>query len=178
MVDFFKNYTMTIDGKAASSPKQFDVFNPATRAVIAHAPDATREQLDAAVDAARKAFPKWSATPLAQRQRALDNIGAATEKHAADFMKLLTLEQGKPRGGAEWEIGGSAIWCHEIAKQALEEHVLEDSAARRVVTQYTPIGVVGAITPWNFPVLLAIWKIAPALVTGNCIVVKPSPFTP
>jgi acyl-CoA reductase-like NAD-dependent aldehyde dehydrogenase len=178
MADSTQRYTMTIDGKAATSSGNFDVFNPATRAVIATAPDASREQLDAAVRAARAAFPKWSATPLAQRQKALDNIGTAIEKNAEELMTLLTREQGKPRAGAEWEIFGSAIWCHEIAKQSLEEQVLEDSATRRVITQHTPIGVVGAITPWNFPVLLAIWKIAPALVTGNCLVVKPSPFTP
>ena len=178
MVDFFRDYTMTINGESQGASNNFDVFNPATREAIAKVPDATQDQLNAAVKAARAAFPKWSATPLAQRQKALELVAAAIEKHAEDFMKLLTREQGKPRAGAEWEIGGSAIWCREIAKQSLDEEVLEDSPQRRVVTQFTPIGVVGAITPWNFPVLLAIWKIAPALVTGNCIIVKPSPFTP
>ena len=93
-------------------------------------------------------------------------------------MALLTRERGKPRAGAEWEVLGSALWCRELAKLSLEDEVLEDSPQRRVVTQYTPLGVVGAITPWNFPILLAIWKIAPALLTGNCIIVKASPFTP
>jgi acyl-CoA reductase-like NAD-dependent aldehyde dehydrogenase len=93
-------------------------------------------------------------------------------------MALLTREQGKPRAGAEWEIAGSAIWCREIAKQSLPEEVVEDTPERSVVTRFSPLGVVGGIVPWNFPILLAVWKIAPALMTGNCIIVKPSPFTP
>jgi acyl-CoA reductase-like NAD-dependent aldehyde dehydrogenase len=93
-------------------------------------------------------------------------------------MALLTREQGKPRAGAEWEILGSAAWCAEIAKQSLPDELVEETDDRRVITRFSPLGVVGGITPWNFPVLLAIWKIAPALLTGNCIVVKPSPFTP
>jgi acyl-CoA reductase-like NAD-dependent aldehyde dehydrogenase len=178
MVDFTRDYTLTIDGVSKGAASTFEAFNPATREVIARVPDAGKAQLDEAVAAARAAWPRWSATPLQQRQSTLLAIADAMEKHAADFMRLLTREQGKPRADAEWEIGGSVIWCREIAKQSLEEEVIEDTADRRVLTRFTPVGVVGAITPWNFPVLLAIWKIAPALVTGNCIIVKPSPFTP
>jgi acyl-CoA reductase-like NAD-dependent aldehyde dehydrogenase len=178
MVDFTRDYTMTIKGEPTKASGTFEVFNPATREVIANAPDANRAQLDEAVSAAREAWPRWSATPLAQRRKALEAVADAIERHAEDFMKLLTREQGKPRADAEWEIGGSVIWCREIAKQSLEEQVLDDTPERRVLTRFTPVGVVGGITPWNFPVLLAMWKIAPALVTGNCIIVKPSPFTP
>ncbi len=177
-IDFFKDYTLTIDGEAATSAATLEVINPANEQVIARVPDASRDQLDAAVAAARRAFPAWSALPLAERQRYVARIGDAIERHAEDFMKLLTLEQGKARQGAEWEIGGSAIWCHEIAKQELPLHVVEDTGTRRVETRRVPLGVVGGITPWNFPVLLAIWKIAPALVAGNTMVLKPSPYTP
>ncbi|WP_205956759.1 aldehyde dehydrogenase family protein [Pseudoxanthomonas winnipegensis] len=177
-IDFFKDYTLTIDGQAATSAATLEVINPANEQVIARVPDASREQLDAAVAAAKRAFPAWSALPLAERQRYVARIGDAIERHAEDFMKLLTLEQGKARQGAEWEIGGSAIWCHEIAKQELPLHVVEDTGTRRVETRRVPLGVVGGITPWNFPVLLAIWKIAPALVAGNTMVLKPSPYTP
>ena len=178
MIDFMRDYTMTIKGESKRGASTLEVFNPATREVIGHVPDASRTQLDEAVGAARAAWPRWSGTPLAQRRTALESIAAALERRSEEFMGLLTHEQGKPRADAEWEIGGSIIWCREIAKQFLEEEVIAETAERRVITRFTPVGVVGAITPWNFPMLLAMWKIAPALITGNCIIVKPSPFTP
>lgn len=179
-LDFFSDYRMTIDGKDAGGETLglFEAYNPATEAVIAQVPDASRDQLDAAVAAAKRAFPAWAALPVAERQAFVTRIGDAIEAHAEDFMRLLTLEQGKARAGAEWEIGGSAIWCREIAKQQIDTHVAEDTVDRHVETRRVPLGVIGAITPWNFPVLLAIWKIAPALVAGNTVVVKPSPYTP
>ncbi|HKP77787.1 MAG TPA: aldehyde dehydrogenase family protein [Phenylobacterium sp.] len=176
-IDFFSDYVMTIDGKSVVSSRTFEQFNPATEAVIAQAPDASRDQLEAAVDAAKRAFPAWAARPIAERQALVAAIGERITAHAEDFMRLLTLEQGKARAGAEWEIGGSAIWCQEIAKQSLEIEVVERTDERTVETHRAPLGVVGGITPWNFPVLLAIWKIAPALVTGNTMVLKPSPYT-
>lgn len=178
MTDFFDNFTMTIDGHTATAATTFPAYNPATEAVVAQVPDATRAQLDKAVAAAKAAFPAWAARPVAERQALVAKIGDVIEAHAEDFMRLLTMEQGKPRAGAEWEIGGSVIWCREIAKQSLDVHIAEDTPGRTVETRRVPLGVIGAITPWNFPVLLAIWKIAPALVTGNTVVVKPSPFTP
>ena len=177
-IDFFADYSMTIDGQAVSSPVRFETYNPATEEVIGDVPEASRDQLDASVAAARRAFPAWSSRPIAERQALVAKIGDTIEAHAEQFMQLLTLEQGKARAGAEWEIGGSVIWCHEIAKQSLPVHVAEQSDDRIVETRRVPVGVVGAITPWNFPVLLAIWKIAPALVAGNTMVLKPSPYTP
>jgi acyl-CoA reductase-like NAD-dependent aldehyde dehydrogenase len=176
-IDLFRDYTMTIDGVPAKSDTTFEAFIPATEQVIAKVPDASRAQLEAAVASAKRAFPAWSAKPLADRQALVAKIGDAIEARAGDFMRLLTLEQGKARKGAEWEIGGSVIWCREIAKQELPMHVAERTATRTVETRRVPVGVVGAITPWNFPVLLAIWKIAPALVAGNTMVLKPSPYT-
>jgi acyl-CoA reductase-like NAD-dependent aldehyde dehydrogenase len=178
VISFDSNYNMAINGTLTAAERTFKVINPATGAVLADAPDATRDQLDKAVATAAAAFDEWSLTTYEVRKDALEGIADVLETHANEFMSLLTAEQGKPRAGAEWEIGGSAIWCREIAKQRLEDEILEETSSRRVLTRFTPLGVVGAITPWNFPILLAIWKIAPALMTGNCIVVKPSPFTP
>jgi acyl-CoA reductase-like NAD-dependent aldehyde dehydrogenase len=178
MIDFNANYRMSIGGNLVDAAKSFLVHNPATREQIAAVPDADEAQLDGAVDAARAAFKTWSRTPLADRQAAVDRIGQVIEAHAESLMALLTREQGKPRPGAEWEVLGSAHWCRALAKQSLDDEILVDDEDRRVVTRRTPLGVVGAITPWNFPVLLSIWKIAPALVAGNTIIVKPSPFTP
>jgi acyl-CoA reductase-like NAD-dependent aldehyde dehydrogenase len=177
-IDFLTDYTMTIDGQAATSPSRLKAFNPATEEPIAEVPEASRAQLDDAVAAARRAFPAWAARPEAERQAFVTKIGDAIQANAEAFMHLLTLEQGKARAGAEWEVGGSVIWCHEIAKQSLPVHLAEKSDGRTVETRRTPVGVVGAITPWNFPILLAIWKIAPALVAGNTMVLKPSPYTP
>lgn len=176
-IDFFADYTMTIDGRAALSPTTIEAHNPATEDAIATFPDATRDQLEEAVAAARRAFPAWSSRPIAERQSLVARIGDAIQTHADHFKRLLTLEQGKAHAGAEWEIGGSEIWCREVAKQLLPIHVAEQSDSGITETKRVPLGVVGAITPWNFPVLLAIWKIAPALVAGNTMVLKPSPYT-
>ncbi|WP_042703524.1 aldehyde dehydrogenase family protein [Azospirillum sp. B506] len=177
-MDFDTNYRMTIGGDLVDAPASFAVLNPATRERIAEVPDAGKAQFAAAVSAARTAFKSWSLTPLAERQAAVHRIGQAIEANAESFVALLTREQGKPRPGAQWEILGAAHWCRAVAGQSLADEVLVDDGDRRVVTRRTPLGVVGAITPWNFPVLLSIWKIAPALVAGNTIIVKPSPFTP
>ena len=177
-IQFDSDYVLTIDGKSERSVDTAKVVNPATGETIGEVPVATRAQLDQTVEAARAAFPAWAATPIDRRQAIVSAIGDRLEANAEEFMALLTREQGKPRAGAEWEVFGSVAWFRAIATQSLPEEVIEDTPERRVITRYTPLGVVGGITPWNFPILLAVWKIAPALVAGNCIVVKPSPFTP
>lgn len=178
VTDFNSNYTMMIDGEAREAEARFEAYNPATEEVIAQVPSASAEQVEEAVAAAKRAFPAWSRLPHSERQRLVASIGDLIEKHADEFMRLLTLEQGKARAGAEWEIGGSIVWCREIATQTLELKVVEESEGRTVETRRVPLGVVAAITPWNFPVLLAVWKIAPALLLGNTMVLKPSPYTP
>lgn len=178
MTDLFSDYRLTIDGELTDSHDRIDVINPANEQVICTVPSASGADLDRAVAAAKRAFSGWRALPVGERQRMVSALGDAIEAHAEDFMRLLTMEQGKARAGAEWEIGGSVAWCRAIAQQALEPEVVEDGPERRVETFRVPLGVVGAITPWNFPLLLAVWKIAPALVTGNTMVLKPSPYTP
>jgi acyl-CoA reductase-like NAD-dependent aldehyde dehydrogenase len=172
------DFTMTIDGKAAAGQATMEVINPATEAVIARVPDATREDVDAAVAAARRAFPGWRATPLATRREALVKFATVLQSHADEFAHLFTLEQGRPIDKAKQEILGAAFWCHQVSSQEIPVLVNEDTAERRSETRYVPVGVVGGIVPWNFPMLLGIWKIAPALLTGNTIIIKPSPFTP
>ncbi|MEV4128098.1 aldehyde dehydrogenase family protein [Nocardia sp. NPDC049707] len=106
-IDFHRDYLMTIGGQLCGAPTTFGSFNPADRTHIARVPDASREQLDHAIDAARTAFLDWSRTPLADRQAAVSRIGDLIEQHAEEFMALLTREQGKPRADAEFEIFGS-----------------------------------------------------------------------
>jgi acyl-CoA reductase-like NAD-dependent aldehyde dehydrogenase len=177
-MDMYKDYKLLINGSMVSTVGGIDVINPATEEVLAAAPDAGADLLEKAVQAAKAAFPAWRDTPVEQRQRLIAQMADRLEARQEDFMRLLTLEQGKARAGAEWEVIGSVIWLREIAKQSLESEIVEDTPEHRVETRRTPLGVVGGITPWNFPILLAVWKIAPALVAGNTMVLKPSPYTP
>lgn len=177
-MDFASDFTMTINGRAAGAADTLAVLNPATEEVIAKVPDISREQLDEAVAAARQAFGHWKGTALAERQALLRALGDRLAEHADAFARLLTREQGKPLGDAAMEIGTGVYWLQETAGQALEPEILSDTPERRVELRHVPIGVVAAIAPWNFPVGLAIWKIAPALLAGNTLVLKPSPFTP
>lgn len=118
-MDFDCNYSMTIDGEPVVSLKTLPVINPATEQVIANVPAADRDHLDRAVAAARQAFPGWSALAWTERQAYICAIGEAVDRHRESLMGLLTREQGKPRAGAEWEIGGTIMWCEEVAKQEI-----------------------------------------------------------
>lgn len=171
-------YALTIDGKRVFADETGQAINPATEEVIGDYPLASRRHLEAAVSAARRAFPEWSNTAANERQLMVSKLGDLIEQHQEAFIRLLITEQGKGRAAAEWEIGGSIYWCREIARQSLADEVVKRDGDEEIVTRYTPIGVIGAITPWNFPLLLAVWKIAPALVAGNTMVLKPSPYTP
>ncbi|WP_225589252.1 aldehyde dehydrogenase family protein [Achromobacter sp. ACM03] len=171
-------FSMTVSGAAIPSFATLDVVDPATEEIVAVAPDATRAQLDQAVESARKAFSKWSGTPIAQRQDFLVRIGQTLVANQEILAQLLTREQGKPLENARKEVARSAYWCAEFAKLDLPVQTLEDTPDMLVQVRRVPIGVVGGIVPWNVPLLLALWKIAPALLAGNTMVLKPSPFTP
>lgn len=171
-------FTATIDGKPVDTSAHLTVINPATEQVVAEAPDCGATELDAAVAAARAAFPGWRATPIAERQTMILALGAAIAEHKDELMRLLTQEQGKPHQDALGDVLGGAHWCKVFGRMAIPVEVTEDSEDRRVEVRRTPIGVVGALAPWNFPVILAMLKAAPALVAGNTVVLKPSPFTP
>ncbi|MNQ08548.1 Phenylacetaldehyde dehydrogenase [compost metagenome] len=171
---------MTIGGRAVPGTASFEVRNPANGQVIGTAPNGSRDDLAAAVAAAQKAFTSWSRKSddeLAAACRAVtEKIGA----HAEELARLLTLEQGKPLNGlgSRWELGGAAAWAGATAALSLPPRVLQDNAQGHVEIFRKPVGVVGSITPWNFPVLIAVWHVLPALRTGNTVVIKPSPYTP
>lgn len=172
------DYSLTIGGKAVMTADRLDVINPATGAVIGRAPHATREHLDEAVAAARRAFPVWRDLPRTERERCLKAAAAVLVEHADALMRLLTSEQGKPHEEAMVEIMGAAHWLTAFAGMEIPVKVNEDGPERLSETRRVPVGVVAGISPWNFPVLLSFWKIAPALAAGNALVLKPSPFTP
>lgn len=172
------SYTHTIQGKGESSPEFFQVINPATEEVLASCPDCTHEQLNRAVDAARLAFPAWAATPIAERRSYLNGIADVVSANLLSLTQLLTSEQGKPLKNATEDIMAGVYWIRQISTLDIPERIVSDSAERYGITRHVPLGVVGAISPWNYPVLLAMFKIAPALLAGNTMVLKPSPFTP
>ncbi|WP_237772751.1 aldehyde dehydrogenase family protein [Pseudomonas putida] len=171
-------YAMTIGGERVFADNLGEVVNPATETVVCSYPLATRADFERAVASAKDAFVSWSKTPLGVRQAKLHELSQLIEQKKDTFVDLLITEQGKSRAAAEWEINGCIHWCDKISRQHLEDEVVVSNPDEEIVTRYTPIGVVGAITPWNFPVLLAVWKIAPALLVGNTMVLKPSPYTP
>ena len=168
---------MTINGAAAAAEATFGVINPATGDVFDQAPECTRQQLDAAMAAAAAAFRTWRLDEAARRAL-LGACAAAINAHADELARVLTQEQGKPLAKAAAEIAGAARWCTYTAGLEIPVEVALDNDRVRVEVRRRPYGVVAAITPWNYPVSLAVWKIAPALLAGNTIVLKPSPFTP
>jgi acyl-CoA reductase-like NAD-dependent aldehyde dehydrogenase len=174
------DFSMTIGGRRVAGQESFAVFNPATGEVVGRAPNASATDLDAAVAAARAAYPAWSALPDAERQAACAALAGKLAEHAEDIARLLTLEQGKPLGGmgSRYELGGAQAWAGYTAGLSLPVRVLQDDDSGRVELHRKSIGVVGSITPWNWPVMIAIWHIVPALRAGNTVVIKPSPFTP
>ena len=171
------DYVMTIDGQAVPAEQTFGVINPATGEVFAQAPECTREQLDAALESAHKAQLSWK-TDAAARAEALLAAADAVDAAASELGPLLTAEQGKPVAQAIGEAKGVALWLRHFAKLDLPREVIQDDERVFAEVVRRPVGVVAAITPWNFPLSMAAWKFAPALRAGNTVVVKPSPYTP
>ncbi len=171
------DFTLTIDGRGESAEAALSVVNPATGKPFASCPDASRSQLDAAMAAAERAFPGWAADESARR-KALLACAERLKQEAPRIGRVLTQEQGKPLENAVAEVIGASVWFQATAALPLEPEVLQDDESQRIELLRKPIGVVGAITPWNFPIILAVWKIAPALLAGNTLVLKPSPYTP
>jgi acyl-CoA reductase-like NAD-dependent aldehyde dehydrogenase len=173
-------YNMTIAGAAVGADQYAEVRNPSRGDVVGLAPQATPAQLAQAVAAAQEAFASWGHTDDATRSQACIAMAGVLTEHLGELAELLSREQGKPMQGmgAEFELQGCIGWTGYTAQQQLPVKVLEDSPERRVELHREPVGVVGSITPWNWPLMIAIWHIVPAIRTGNTVVIKPSPFTP
>lgn len=170
--------TMTINGRATMSEQTLAVINPAKGEPFVFVPDCSAAQLDDAVRAARSSQRAWSVLPLEKRKQIVVSLAAILTDNIDELKRLLTMEQGKTLDDAAGEIAYAAYWFQSAAELDLPVEVVEDLPERRTETHRVALGVVGAILPWNYPILLLAWKIVPALVAGNCIVIKPSPFTP
>ena len=171
-------YKMLIGGQLVDGAATLGVVNPATGAVFETCPRADEGQLNEAVASAKAAFPAWSALSYDERAAKLGALADALEPRTEEFARLLTQEQGKPLPAALGEIGGAIYGLRTFAAMRTETKTLRETDDVRIVETRTPLGVVGAIMPWNFPVLLMIMKVGPALITGNTMVAKPAPTTP
>ncbi len=156
-----------------------EVFNPATGELIGRVPVQTVADVDAAIARAKAAQPAWAALSDEERVGYLNKVADAIEANAEPLAELLSREQGKPLNGpnARFEVGGCVAWTRVPANTPLPVDVVIDDGENYAEMHYRPLGVVGAITPWNWPMMIAIWQVVPALRMGNTVVQKPSEYT-
>ncbi len=172
------DYKMLINGQLVAGDSTMEVINPATEESVAACPRASKAQLDQAVAAAKAAFPAWSKTSMDERRKVLVAIADVIQANASDIARVLTLEQGKPIGDATGEVFGASAFFRYFASLDLPAKVVTDDATSRIEVRRKPLGVVGCIVPWNFPVMLMAFKVPAALLAGNTVIVKPAATTP
>ncbi|KAH6949222.1 Aldehyde/histidinol dehydrogenase [Fusarium avenaceum] len=173
----FNTFHNIVNGEPRGSESTKEGINPLNRSSLWPVPVATADDVQDSVRAAKEAFPAWSQTPYEQRTELLEKFADLYSSHASDFCQLLAAECGRTVENAAIEVYFSTQWLRYPRKYKIPEEQIEDDAKVSIVS-YEPLGVVAAICPWNFPLMLAMGKIAPALATGNCVILKPSPFTP
>jgi acyl-CoA reductase-like NAD-dependent aldehyde dehydrogenase len=157
-----------------------EILDAATRDVIGRAPEQTAADLDDAIARAKAAQPAWEARGHAERTELLLKAADAIDANAEGLARLLSREQGKPLNGpnARFELGACSAWLRTAATTPLEAEVIVDDGQVHAELHYRAIGVVGAISPWNWPLMITIWQVAPSLRMGNTVVTKPSEYTP
>lgn len=173
----FTTFSNVINGGLRGSDRTNHSVNPSTEEALAELPIATEKDVEDAVNVARAAFHGWSKVTAAQRKSALNAFANAFEGYTQEFAQLMTKESGKPYRSAVEEAESGPYWIRGATKLELSDETI-DEPERRVTIRYTPLGVVVAIIPWNYPIQLAFVKLTPALLTGNTIILKPSPFAP
>jgi succinate-semialdehyde dehydrogenase / glutarate-semialdehyde dehydrogenase len=174
---------MFVDGqwKQAENGAKFDVFNPATGEVIAQVPDGTSKDISLAIEAADRAFFAWSSLTAYQRSQYLYTAWKIMMDKKEDLARIMTMEQGKPLAAARNEVQYGAdflLWFAEEAKRVYGQTIPSARPDQRFIVLKQPLGVVGAITPWNYPVSMITRKLAPALAAGCTVVLKPAEATP
>ena len=169
-----------IDRVQAPAGAGREILDAATREVIGRVPVQTVDELDDAVARAKAAQPGWDALGHAERSALLLKAADAIDRNAEALARLLSREQGKPLNGpnARFEVGACSAWLRTSATTPLDPHVVVDDDQAHAELVYKAIGVVGAIGPWNWPMMITIWQVGPSLRMGNTVVVKPSEYTP
>src|SRR6202035_4352896 len=152
------DFNLLIDGKMVPGDLQMPVLNPATEEVLVQCPRASRSYLDAAVAAAKAAFPAWAATPIEERRKLVIKMAEAIEANTSELARLLTSEQGKPLADATGEVMGMAGFFRYLGSLDLPMRVIEDSGDRRVEAYRRLLGVVDTDIPWNYRVLILSFK--------------------
>ncbi len=178
-------YLNTVNGQSVGSDRTFESINPATGQPIGRVPVSSRQQVADAIAAARAAQPAWAARPDAERKALMMKVAEVINRNAASLAEWVTREQGKPLGGvgpdqvpgARFEVWGCEVWTQVPASLDLPVEVAFEDATRRDEVHRKPFGVVAAIAPWNWPLLIAIWQIVPSIRAGNTVVIKPSEYT-
>lgn len=157
-----------------------EILDPATGELVGRAAQGSVSDLEAAVDAAHAAQPAWDALGHEERKRLLNAAADNIEANAEALAQLLSREQGKPLNGpnARFEVGGAAAWLRAATAYEIEPEVVVDDGETYATKHYRALGVVGAIGPWNWPMMISIWQLAPSLRMGNTVVMKPSEYTP
>ena len=158
MVTQYKNL---INGEMVGTTDVLDVVNPANEEVIGQVPACGEAELNQAVAAARAAFKTWSKVPIEDRRKVVQAIAGVINENKDELFRLLTAEQGKPHAQAQGEIMGAAYMAGSQATLDMDDEINEDTAERLSRTRRVPVGVVAGIVPWNFPVMMAVQKIAP-----------------
>lgn len=173
----FESFLNTVNGDQRSSTNTVYGIDPSTENRLWDVPVATKEDIEDAVTAANNAFPSWRETPIVQRVELIRKFKDAYCSYINELINLLMKENGKPRPLATGEVNEVlALFDHHLQLKIPEERTEDEE--RVITTRYVPVGVVAAICPWNFPIVLSVGKMLPALLVGCCIIVKPSPFTP
>jgi len=171
-------FKLLIDGRLEDGDSTMEVLNPATEEVISVCPRSSKEQVERAVAAAKAAFPAWSQFSITQRKSVLGRVANIIEDNLDELARILTEEQGKPLAESLGETSATAAYFRYYMTLDIPNTSKTDLMGRRIEYHRKPLGVVGAIVPWNFPMVLIGMKVPPALLTGNTLVVKPSPTTP
>ncbi|RSM04990.1 hypothetical protein CDV31_009791 [Fusarium ambrosium] len=174
----FTTFYNVIDGELVSTSETRHSVDPTTLQPNPESALSTPADVDKAIAAAKKALQSWSKVPSAERRGAVLRFSKAIQALKEDFAIMLSKEGGKPLRFAREEVDIAAGMLASLQFNELPDVVIEDSETRRVVTKYTPIGVTVGFVPWNSPLTLACLKLGPPLVTGNTVVLMPSPFTP